>query len=55
MPHETAAFALCDELGPAAEFEGVVNTIRIESDGRVVGESFMAVDSWMQPVRRLFS
>jgi shikimate dehydrogenase len=40
MPHKMAAFALCDELGPAAEFEGIVNTIRIESDGRLVGESF---------------
>jgi shikimate dehydrogenase len=40
MPHKPAAFALCDTAGPAAEFEGVVNTIRIEADGRLVGESF---------------
>jgi shikimate dehydrogenase len=40
MPHKPAAFALCDEVGPAAKFEGVVNTIRIEPDGRLVGESF---------------
>ena len=40
MPHKPAAFALCDEVGPAARFEGVVNTIRIGSGGRLVGESF---------------
>jgi shikimate dehydrogenase len=40
MPHKPAAFALCDAVGPAAKFEGVVNTIRIEADGRLVGESF---------------
>jgi shikimate dehydrogenase len=40
MPHKPAAFELCDAVGPAATFEGVVNTIRIESGGRLVGESF---------------
>ena len=40
MPHKPAAFALCDAVGPAAKFEGVVNTIRIEANGRLVGESF---------------
>lgn len=40
MPHKPAAFELCDEVGPAATFEGVVNTIRIETDGKLVGESF---------------
>jgi shikimate dehydrogenase len=40
MPHKPAAFELCDAVGPAAEFEGVVNTIRIEGGGRLVGESF---------------
>ena len=40
MPHKPAAFALCDEVGPAAAFEGVVNTIRIEAGGKLVGESF---------------
>jgi shikimate dehydrogenase len=40
MPHKPAAFALCDAVGPAAQFEGVVNTIRIEASGRLVGESF---------------
>jgi shikimate dehydrogenase len=40
MPHKPAAFALCDAVGPAARFEGVVNTIRIEVNGRLVGESF---------------
>lgn len=40
MPHKPAAFALCDAVGPAAEFEGVVNTIRIGKDGRLTGDSF---------------
>jgi len=40
MPHKPAAFSLCDAVGPAAKFEGVVNTIRIEANGRLVGESF---------------
>jgi shikimate dehydrogenase len=40
MPHKPAAFVLCDAVGPAATFEGVVNTIRIETNGRLVGESF---------------
>ena len=40
MPHKPAAFELCDAVGPAAQFEGVVNTIRIEPGGRLVGEFF---------------
>src|SRR6266567_8678609 len=40
MPHKPAAFELCDEVGPAAAFEDVVNTIRIADDGKLVGESF---------------
>jgi shikimate dehydrogenase len=40
MPHKPAAFALCDAVGPAATFEGVVNTIRVEANGGLVGESF---------------
>jgi shikimate dehydrogenase len=40
MPHKPAAFAMCDAVGPAAKFEGVVNTIRIEAGGRLVGDSF---------------
>ena len=40
IPHKPAAYALCDAVGPAAEFEGVVNTIRIEPSGRLIGESF---------------
>jgi len=40
MPHKPQAFTLCDALGPAAKFEAVVNTIRIEAGGRLVGESF---------------
>jgi len=37
MPHKPAAFELCDAVGPAARFEGVVNTIRIEAGGRLDG------------------
>ncbi len=40
MPHKPAAFELCDAVGPAAGFEGVVNTIRIEAGGKLVGDSF---------------
>jgi shikimate dehydrogenase len=40
IPHKPAAFELCDEVGPAAKFEGVVNTIRIAVDGKLVGESY---------------
>jgi shikimate dehydrogenase len=40
MPHKQAAFALCDAAGPGARFEGVVNTIKVESDGRLIGDSF---------------
>jgi shikimate dehydrogenase len=45
MPHKPAAFELCDAVGPAATFEGVVNTIRIEGGRRLVGESFDGGDS----------
>ena len=40
MPHKPAAFELCDAVGPAAQFEGVVNTIRVEAGGRLVGKSY---------------
>src|SRR5258708_22855814 len=40
MPHKPAAFTLCGAVGPAAQFEGVVNTIRIEPNRQLVGESF---------------
>jgi shikimate dehydrogenase len=40
LPHKPAAFALCDAVDSAAEFEGVVNTIRLERDGRLAGDSF---------------
>jgi shikimate 5-dehydrogenase len=39
MPHKPAAFELCDTVSPAAKFEGVVNTIRVEKDGTFSGES----------------
>src|SRR6201986_2956995 len=39
MPHKPAAFELCDAVRPAAAVEGVVNTIRIEKDGKFAGES----------------
>jgi shikimate dehydrogenase len=40
MPYKPEAFRICDAVGPAAQLVGVVNTIRTESDGRLVGESF---------------
>jgi shikimate dehydrogenase len=39
MPHKPAAFELCDTVTPAARFEGVVNTVRIDKDGKFSGES----------------
>jgi shikimate dehydrogenase len=45
MPHKPAALELCDAVGLAATFEGMVNTIRIEGGRRLVGESFDGGDS----------
>jgi shikimate dehydrogenase len=40
MPHKAAVAALCDTLLPHAQACGVVNTVRIDPDGRLIGESF---------------
>ncbi len=43
MPHKETAATICDELLPNAKACGVVNNIRVESDGRWVGESLDGV------------
>jgi shikimate dehydrogenase len=40
VPHKTDALALCDEVTPAAQAIGAVNTVRRTSDGRLVGDMF---------------
>ena len=39
IPHKTGAVAFCDELDPAAERAGSVNTLVVSGDGRVLGSS----------------
>lgn len=43
MPHKAAMAALSAELGPNATLTGTANTVRIEEDGRLVGEIFDGV------------
>ena len=43
MPHKEMAASLCDELLPHARACGVVNHIRVDSDGRWIGETFDGV------------
>ncbi|MFA7579457.1 shikimate dehydrogenase [Castellaniella sp.] len=40
VPHKTAIAERCDELGPAGQAIGSVNTVRRTADGRLVGEMF---------------
>lgn len=40
MPHKTAAAHLCDRLLPNAQACGAVNAVRIDPDGRLIGETF---------------
>ncbi|VTU38101.1 Shikimate dehydrogenase [Variovorax sp. PBL-H6] len=40
LPHKAAAHALCARVGPEARRTGVVNTMRLDPDGRWTGESF---------------
>jgi shikimate dehydrogenase len=40
IPHKETMARLCDELGPNARMVGAVNAVRIESRGRLVGETF---------------
>ncbi len=43
MPHKATMARLSDELGPNAQLIGTTNTVRIEEDGRLVGEMFDGV------------
>jgi shikimate dehydrogenase len=43
MPHKAAAARLCDVLLPNAQACGAVNTVRIDPDGRLIGETFDGV------------
>jgi shikimate dehydrogenase len=43
MPHKAAAACLCDVLLPNAQACGVVNAVRIDPDGRLIGETFDGV------------
>ena len=43
MPHKTAVAQLCDTLLPNAQDCGVVNTVQIDPDGRLIGETFDGV------------
>jgi shikimate dehydrogenase len=43
IPHKEAMAGLCDELGPDGALIGAVNTVRFESDGRLVGDMFDGV------------
>jgi hypothetical protein len=43
MPHKAMAACLCDVLLPNARACGVVNAVRIEPDGRLIGETFDGV------------
>jgi shikimate dehydrogenase len=43
MPHKAAVAQLCDTLLPNAQACGVVNTVRIDPDGRLIGETFDGV------------
>jgi shikimate dehydrogenase len=40
MPHKAAVAQLCDVLLPHAQACGVVNAVRIDPDGRCIGETF---------------
>jgi shikimate dehydrogenase len=40
IPHKPAMARLCDALGPGAALTGTANTVRIEPDGRLVGDMF---------------
>jgi shikimate dehydrogenase len=40
IPHKPAMRRLCAEVGDAGRLTGTVNTVRIEQDGRLVGDMF---------------
>jgi shikimate dehydrogenase len=43
MPHKAAVAALCETLFPNAQACGVVNAVRVDPDGRLIGETFDGV------------
>ena len=43
IPHKEAMARLCDEMGPNGQLAEAVNTVRFESDGRLVGDHFDGV------------
>jgi shikimate dehydrogenase len=43
MPHKAAVAKLCDVLMPNAQACGVVNAVRIDAGGRMIGETFDGV------------
>jgi shikimate dehydrogenase len=43
MPHKAAVAQLCDVLLPNAQACSVVNAVRIDADGRMIGETFDGV------------
>ena len=48
MPHKVTAARLCDALLPKAQACGAVNAVRIDPDGRLIGEIFDGV-AWSRP------
>ncbi len=40
IPHKETMARLCDELGANGKLVGAVNTVRFESDGRLIGDMF---------------
>jgi shikimate dehydrogenase len=43
IPHKPAMARMCAELGPTGKLTGTANTVRIEDDGRLVGDMFDGV------------
>src|SRR5918996_2931257 len=43
IPHKPEMARLCAELGPNARLTGTANTVRIEEDGRLVGDMYDGV------------
>ena len=50
IPHKSAAADLCDEILPNARACGVVNAVRNDQDGRLIGESFAGL-AWLDRLR----
>ena len=50
MPHKAMAVHQCDELLANARACGAVNAVRIDPDGRLIGEIYDGVE-WSRPLR----